>query len=88
MTTFIGSIRKADIRADTISRRKNGTVILRRGFFYTSGFTADKFADHIISELAKIGTFASVVESGEIWKQFNGESAANSSHWFVVLAEI
>ena len=88
MTTFIGHVRKADIRADTISKRKDGTVVLRRGFFYKNGFTADQFVNHIMSKLIDYGMSARVVDSGEIWKPFNGGSTlANSSHWFVVLAE-
>jgi len=88
MTTFIGHVRKADIRADSISKRKDGTVVLRREFFYTNGFTADKFVDHIMSKLINYGVSARIVDSGEIWKPFRGGSTtANSSHWFVVLAE-
>ncbi len=88
MTTFIGHVRKADIRADTISKRKDGTVVLRRGFFYKHGFSADQFVNHIMSRLIDYGISARIVDSGEVWKAFKGGSTtANSSHWFVVLAE-
>ena len=88
MTTFIGHVRKADIHADTISRRKDGTVILRRGFFYRSGWTPEKFSEYIMGRLFTAGISARVVESGEIWKPFKGGSTvARSSHWYVVIAE-
>ena len=88
MVTFIGNIRKANIRAESISKRKDGTVIIRRGFFYRNGYTAERFAEYIHKALATAGLSATIVDQGEIWKPFRGGgTVANSSHWFVALAE-
>ncbi len=88
MTTFIGHVRKVGLRAESISKRKDGTVIIRRGFFYRNGYSAEKFSDYVRSALATAGLSATIVDQGEIWKPFRGGSTvANSSHWYVALAE-
>ncbi len=64
--------------------KSKGLFVARRGFFYTHGYTAEKFAASVKAELAKQGVEINVVETGEVWKPFKGSaSVAQSSHWFV-----
>lgn len=76
--TTLTQVRDA-IRADTTSV-KHGIFTVRKGFFYTGGYTASRF------EAAVKASFptAVIVDSGEVWKSFRGgASVAQSSHWFV-----
>jgi len=59
---------------------KNGVFTVRRGFFYSGGFTADMFVAKVKATFPK----AVIVDSGEVWKSFRGSaSVAQQSHWFV-----
>lgn len=81
--TLIKQIRDK-IHADQISRRRDGTVILRKGFFYKAGGTADLFADRIRAALTGHNIAGKVVNYGEIWRPFRGGATlANQSHWYV-----
>ncbi len=85
--SLIKKIREA-VCADSIGRRKDGCIVVRRGFFYTHGETAESFAAKVTAALKVKNVNAHVVDSGEVWKPFKGGSSiANSSHWFVVLSE-
>lgn len=65
--------------ADTYSL-KNGVFTVRRGFFYTGGFTAEAFAQKVREAFPD----ATIRESGEVWKDFRGGApVAQQSHWFV-----
>lgn len=74
---------------DHVGRKKGGTFIVRRQFFYTHGFTAEKFEEQVRTALKAAGLTIRVVESYEHWTRFRGgASVANQSHWgceFVVL---
>lgn len=61
----------------TLSR---GVFTLREGFFYTHGRTAGTLVRRVLAAFPK----ADVLDSGEVWKAFNGGAPlAKSSHWFV-----
>ncbi|MBF0556519.1 MAG: hypothetical protein HQK96_18525 [Nitrospirae bacterium] len=70
--------------ADVISRNSIGNVIIRRGFYYTFGETAENFLKVVTAVLDKAGVRYDVVDSGEVYKRFVGSAnIANSSHWYV-----
>ena len=86
--TLIKQIRDK-IHADQISRRRDGTIVLRRGFFYRHGGDAQAFADRIRRNLAEHNIAAKIINHGEVWKPFRGGSSlANSSHWYVEVVAI
>lgn len=65
--------------ADTHSV-KNGVFTVRRGFFYSNGFSADAYAAKVLAAFPT----ATIVDCGEVWKAFRGgASVAQGSHWFV-----
>lgn len=71
----------------TVSKNKEGYIVVRRGFFYTHGCDADKFATRIMDNLQTAGVQCRLIDSGEVHKPFRGSAnTANSSHWFAVLA--
>ena len=68
---------------ETLGRAKDGTVIVRRSFFYTSGGSAEKFASIVTGRLQQANVAAKVIDQGEVWKPFRGgATVANSSHWW------
>lgn len=70
--------------ADSIGRTKSGTVVARRGFFYTHGNTADKYREAVEAALKKAGLKYQIVDAYEQWRPFRGgASIAASSHWGV-----
>lgn len=70
---------KTALRVDTAST-KNGVYTIRKGFFYTNGFTAEKLAERVLEAYPE----AKILDKGEVWKPFRGgASVAASSHWFV-----
>jgi len=74
---------KDRVQADSIGRRKDGTIIVRQGYFYRNGMTAEKYAGIV----AKLVPDATVVNFGDKWAPFRGgASLANSSHFWVVLS--
>ena len=74
--------------ADTIGRNKDGHIVLRRGFFYTHGMSADKFAGACLKRLADVGIVARVVDIDEVWKPFRGgASVAQGSHFRAVITD-
>lgn len=63
----------------TVSK-KDGVFTVRRGFFYSHGGSAEKFAERVKSAIPN----ATILDCGEVWKPFRGgASVANSSHWWV-----
>lgn len=74
----LGNIKDA-IHASTLSV-KNGVYTARWGFFYTHGCTATAKAMQVTMALP----MALVIDSGEVWKSFNGGApVAAQSHWWV-----
>jgi len=65
---------------DTLGKNKAGNYVARRGFFYTNGGTADKFAEEIKRQIPA----ANILNTWERWTAFRGgASTANQSHWGV-----
>ena len=60
--------------------KRNGVFTARKGFFYTHGMTAEKFAESILKFVPE----AKVIETDEIWKPFiGGAPIARQSHFLV-----
>lgn len=75
--------------AHSISRNKDGNIVVRRSFFYTHGRTAQKFADECVALLAAAGCKVQVKDLNEIWKPFRGgHSVAQGSHFYAELTEV
>lgn len=75
--------------ADSIGKNKDGNIVLRKGFFYTHGKTAEGFASTVTEALEACSMPGSVIDSGEVYKAFRGgASVANQSHWYVVVAPL
>ena len=69
--------------ADTVGKTKRGTIVVRRGFFYTNGMNSQKFADGVVAALAKSGITVTLVDSGEKWAAFRGgATVAQGSHFW------
>jgi hypothetical protein len=85
----VANVRKALQYFDGVSKLKTGEIIVRKGFFYRHGYDSNKMADFVTEKLQVAGIKAVITNKGEIWKPFRGGSTlANSSHWFVTLAEV
>lgn len=84
--TPVGVVRQALAEyVDAVGRRKDGTIIVRRGYFYRGGLTADKFAECVTKRLVANGINAQCVDSGDVWKPFRGgDSIAQGSHFYAV----
>lgn len=75
-----------DILADSVGKKKDGTFVIRRGYFYRNGMDAFKFRDSVVRKLASAGIEAEVVDFGDHWAPFNGgATVARSSHFYVVV---
>lgn len=84
--SFLGQIRDAVI-ADSYGRKPNGDVIVRNGYFYSHGRTADAFAEVVALELKKAGIAFHIKDHGNHWAAFNGRhTVAQGSHFWVVIA--
>ncbi|MFA5732825.1 MAG: hypothetical protein WC934_12600 [Acidithiobacillus sp.] len=69
-----------NVRVDQIVSKGNNEFLVRRGFYYTYGQTAENLVKTIKNAIPNI----KIVDSGEVWKPFKGgASVANQSHWFV-----
>mgnify|MGYP003352466597 FL=1 len=64
--TYVGEIRKAleNIVADQVSKRKDGTIVIRRGFYYRHGHDAQDFFLSVCKHLNKTDIKYSVKEIG------------------------
>jgi hypothetical protein len=71
---------------DSISAKKNGEIVFRRGYFYRDGMAEGKFMDSIDHQLKDAGIEFTMVDWGDHWAPFNGGATlARSSHFFVVI---
>jgi len=74
--------------ADTVGKRRDGSIILRKGFFYRHGCTAEMYGQGVLTACERIGVKVQLLEVGEHYAAFRGgASVANSSHWYVVIKE-
>lgn len=72
--------------ADSIGRRKDGAIVVRRSFFYRHGMDSNKFREVISQALVNANIPFSTIETDEIWKPFRGgASVAQNSHWLAVI---
>jgi hypothetical protein len=79
-SALLGSI----VLADDITNHKDGTFTLRRGYYYTNGQTEKDYEKVVLSRLNNEGYSVTVVDSGNVWKEFKGGAAVkNQSHWWV-----
>ena len=86
--TYVGEVRKALEAgvADAVSKRKDGTIVVRRGFYYRHGQDAEGFQLAVGKALMKAGIRYSIKDYGEKWVAFKGgASLASQSHWWVEL---
>ena len=75
-----------DYSVDTVGKNKDGEIVVRKGFFYTHGTTAESFAEYVVRKLKAAGLSPVLEDSGEVWKPFRGgATTAQSSHWFAVV---
>ena len=78
---------KNHVHADMVSRKRNGNILIRKGYFYRGKQDEYSFADSIIKQLTAIGITAKVVEAGDHWAAFNGGAPlTRQSHFYVELA--
>lgn len=71
-----------DYSVDTVGKNKDGEIVVRKGFFYTHGRTAESFGANCLKQLRDAGINANLIEVNEVWKPFRGSaSTANSSHF-------
>jgi len=69
--------------ADTVSRNNDGHIIVRNGFFYKSGRTAEGHTHKIKKALEAAGIKHSIVDDGEHNAPFRGgASVARNSHFY------
>ena len=85
--TYVGEIRKAlEVLTDSVSKRKDGTIVIRRGFYYRHGQDAESFRIAVCKVLNKTDIKYSIKDYGEKWAAFKGgASLASQSHWWVEL---
>ena len=71
------------VHPDMISRKRDGTFILRRGYFYRMGATPEGWAAKIGEVLKGVAT---VLESGDHWAAFSGRAPLQrQSHFWVII---
>jgi hypothetical protein len=77
---------RAQLSSDSIGKKADGTIVVRRGYFYRNGMTSEKFAQIVQGVLARSNIDLTVKEHGDHWAAFRGgASVANSSHFWVEL---
>jgi hypothetical protein len=83
--TAVGQVKKAvGHAADTVGKTKNGTVMVRKGYFYRCGSTASSVAARISTLLTEAGVAHRIEDSGDHWAPFVGKgSVARNSHFYV-----
>ncbi len=74
---------------DSVGRNKNGNIVVRSGFYYTHGRTANDVADSVRGACKLLGINVTVLGCGEVWKSFaGGKNVAQNSHWWVELETV
>jgi hypothetical protein len=85
-TLTMKSLRDA-VFADSFERDRAGNFVVRRGFYFRNGGTAESFCESVIDQLESAGIKFTVVNFGEHWAPLRGgASTRNSSHWYVTVA--
>ena len=74
---------KDSVHADSVGRKRDGTIMVRFGYYYRGSDTAAKYAEQVARV---VGERATVIDSGDHWAAFHGGAiVANSSHFWVQL---
>lgn len=83
--TLLAQVRvNLDAYADSVGQKKDGTIVVRRGYFYRNGMDSARFATNVAALLADAGLNLFMKEHGDHWSAFRGgASVANSSHFWV-----
>lgn len=86
----VSKIRTATLGvADTVGKKKDGTFIIRRGYFYRHGMNCQQFAAVVAQAIKAHGFDCQVVECGDHWAPFRGgATVAQGSHFWVQLRSV
>jgi len=69
---------------DTVGKRRDGSFVIRLGFYYRHGVDAEAYRIAVTKKLNGSGLNYSLKDWGEKWTTFRGgASISNQSHWFV-----
>ena len=72
--------------ADTVGKTKNGTVMVRRGYFFRNGASSQTYAARVADLLNAAGVQFRIEDRGDHWAPFVGKgSVARNSHFYVEL---
>jgi hypothetical protein len=73
-----------DALADSVSKRRDGSIVIRRGFYYRHGADAESYRIAVCKKLNAAGLDYSIKDYGEKWAAFRGGASLTSqSHWWV-----
>lgn len=65
----------SDVYADKLTARKDGTVEVKRGYFYRHGMTSDQWAQRVQAALDAAGcTSCKVVDHRDDWREWPKDS--------------
>jgi len=77
---------KQAVNADMVSRKRNGNILIRKGYFYRGKQDEYSFAQEINKQLDIHDIKAKMVKCGDHWASFKGgASVAKQSHFWVEL---
>lgn len=83
MKSIQAHIRENFIGADQVSRKRDGTIMVRQSYFYRHGMDSTQFADKVSEFLKEEGIAATVIDSGDHYADFRGgASVAKQSHFW------
>jgi len=73
-----------NIFVDDVQQSRDGSFILRQGYYYTSGKTEIDFEKSIVNQFDKTLFKIEVLNRGTVWRPFKGgASTRTQSHWWV-----
>ena len=73
-----------DALADSVGKKRDGSFVIRRGFYYRHGQDAEGYKIAVCKKLNDSGLDYSLKDYGEHFTSFRGgASISNQSHWFV-----
>lgn len=80
-----GRIKKVlDAMADSVGKKRDGSFVIRRGFYYRHGADAETFKMAVCERLTDSNIDYSIKDYGEHYTTFRGGASINAqNHWFV-----
>ena len=60
--------------ADSVSFKRDGTLVFKRGYFYRHGMDEQKFAKHVLYLLEQAGVTATLVSARDRWAPWPRDS--------------